>query len=97
MATIQKTVSNEIKKWSLFNSSLFVLNRLISGYYCNISSGDYDLKKKSFIRLHYLKMLRDYIYLKIYHNNIKKISNNEKLICYFESILVANGFDLEKW
>ena len=97
MATIQKTVSNEIKKWSLFNSRLFVLNRLISDYYYNISSGDYGLKKKSFIRLHYLRMLRDYIYLKIYHNNIKKLSSNYKLLCYFESILKDNGFDLEKW
>ena len=95
MATIQKTVPNEIKKWSLFNSRIIVLNNLISHYYYEISSGDYDLKKKAFSRLHYLKMLKHYIYLKIYHNNIKKI--NEKLLCYFESILVANGFDLSKW
>ena len=42
-------------------------------------------------------MLKYYIYLKIYHYNIKKISSNEKLLCYFESILVANGFDVEEW
>ena len=40
-------------------------------------------------------MYLDYHYLKIYHNNIKKISSNEKLLNYFESILVANGFDLD--
>ena len=40
-------------------------------------------------------MKKDYILLKIYHNNIKKISSNEKLLCYFESILVANGFDIK--
>ena len=57
--------------------------------------GDYDVKKKSFIRLHYLKMKKDYILLKIYHNEIKKISSNEKLLCYLESILVANGFDIK--
>ena len=57
--------------------------------------GDYDVKKKSFIRLHYLKIKKDYILLKIYHNNIKKISSNEKLLCYLESILVANGFDIK--
>ena len=37
-------------------------------------------------------MYLDYNYLKIYHNKIKKISSNEKLLNYFESILVANGF-----
>ena len=42
-------------------------------------------------------MKKDYILLKIYNNNIKKISSNEKLLCYFESILVANGFDLSRW
>ena len=97
MATIQKTVSNEIKKWSLFNSRIIVLNNLISDYYYDISSGDYDFKKKAFIRLHYFKMLRDYIYLKNYHNNIKKLSSNYKLLCYFVTNLVDNGFDLEKW
>ena len=50
------------------------------------------IKKKSFIRLHYLKMKRDYIYLKIYHDNIKKIPYNEKLLKYFESVLLAHGF-----
>ena len=94
---IQKTVSNEIKKWSLFNSRIIILNNIVSHYYYDISSGDYDSKKKAFIRLHYLKMLKHYIYLKIYHNNIKNILSNEKLLYYFESILVANGFDLEKW
>ena len=42
MATIQKSVSNEIKKWSLFNSRIIVLNNLISHYYYEICSGDYD-------------------------------------------------------
>ena len=55
------------------------------------------IKKKAFINLHYLKMYLEYNYLKIYYNNIKKISTNEKLLNYFESILLANGFDLEKW
>ena len=95
MTTIQKTVSEEIKKWKRFGCTINVLNSIISYYYYDISLGDLDKKKKAFIKLHYLKMLRDYIHLKIYHNNIKKIY--EKLLCYYESILVANGFDLEKW
>ena len=74
---------------------LFHIKEKIKDCYYKISLGDYDSKKKSFIRLHYLKMLKLYIYLKIYHYNIKKISSNEKLLCYLESILVANGFDIK--
>ena len=95
--TIEKTILSEIRKWGLFKSSIFIINNHIHNYYYKISLGDYDDKKKSFIRLHYLKMLKYYIYLKIYHYNIKKISSNEKLLCYFESILVANEFDIEEW
>ena len=95
METIKKTVSNEIRKWSKFESSLFVIKDIISISYRDISLGDYDFKKKSFINLHYLKMKKDYIYLKMYHYNIKKLSSNEKLLCYFESIFVANGFDIK--
>ena len=97
MTTIKKTVLSKIRKWGSFDMDLFIINDQLSHYYYKISLGDYDVKKKSFIRLHYLKMKKDYTYLKIYHYNIKKISSNEKLLCYFESILVANGFDLEKW
>ena len=40
-------------------------------------------------------MKRDYIYLKIYHNNIKKSPSNEKLLNYFKSILTQKGFKLD--
>ena len=75
--TIEKTVLREIRKWVIFKSSIFIINNHIHNYYDKISLGDSDVKKKSFIRLHYLKMLKHYIYLKIYHYNIKKISSNE--------------------
>ena len=75
--TREKTVLREIRKWVIFKSSIFIINNHIHNYYDKISLGDYDVKKKSFIRLHYLKMLKHYIYLKIYHCNIKKISSNE--------------------
>ena len=84
--TIEKTVSNEIRKWISFDVDLFLINDQISSCYNKISLGDYDDKKKFFKLLHYLKMKKDYIYLKIYHNNIKKISSNEKLLNYLESI-----------
>ena len=89
---IIKTVRSEIRKWISFDCSLFVRKDLIKLEYRNISFGSYEDKKKAFINLHYLKMYLDYNYLKIYHNKIKKISSNEKLLNYFESILVANGF-----
>ena len=73
---------------------MYLVKDSIKEAYHNISVGDYEDKKKSFIRLHYLKM-KKYILLKIYHNEIKKISSNEKLLNYFESILVANGFDIK--
>ena len=95
MTTIEKTVSKEIKKWSKFGSKLFVRKDMITISYRDISLGDYNSKKETFIRLHYLKMLLDYIYLKIYHYNIKKVSSNEKLLNYFESILKQKGFNLE--
>ena len=91
---IEKTVRSEIRKWISFDCSLFVRKDLIKLEYYNISLGDYEDKRKSFIRLHYLKMYLDYNYLKIYHNNIKKNLYNEKLLNYFESILVDNGFEL---
>ena len=91
MTTIEKTVSSEIRKWISFDLDTFHIKDKISNYYYKISLGDYDDKKKFFIRLHYLKMLKQYIYLKIYHYNIKKLSSNEKLLCYFESILAPRG------
>lgn len=41
-------------------------------------------------------MYLDYNYLKIYHNNIKKNLYNKKLLNYFESILIDNGFDIKR-
>ena len=94
MTTIEKTISNEIRKWNSFDLFLFHVKKRIKDCYYKISSGDYDSKKNYFKMLHYLKMEKEYIYLKMYKDNIKKPSlNNEKLLCYLGSILVANGFD----
>ena len=93
--SIVKTVSKEVKKWIAYDCRLFVRKDIIKFAYRDISLGNYEDKKKNFIRLHYLKMYLDYTYLKIYNSEIKKVSSNEKLLKYFESILVANGFNLE--
>ena len=95
ISCIKKITSNEVEKWEKIRCSLFVRNDLMKLTYREISSLNND-RKKSFIRLHYLKMKRDYIYLKIYHDNIKKTLSNEKLLKYFESVLLARGFDVTK-
>ena len=89
ISCIKKISSNEVEKWEKIRCSLFVRNDLMKLTYREISSLNND-RKKSFIRLHYLKMKRDYIYLKIYHDNIKKTLSNEKLLKYFESVLFTD-------
>ena len=95
ISCIKKISSNEVEKWEKIRCSLFVRNDLMKLTYREISSLNND-RKKSFIRLHYLKMKRDYMYLKIYHDNIKKTLSNEKLLKYFESVLLSHGFDVTK-
>lgn len=92
--TIEKTIRNEIRKWISFDLDIYFINDNIRTCYHKISSGDYDSKKKSFIKLHYLKIKKEYILLKIYHDYIKKISSNEKLLKYFEFTLLAHGFNV---
>ena len=96
MTNIVKAVSSKKREWFSFDMAIFLIKGKISHYYSKISLGDYEDKKKFFISLHYLKMKKQYIYLKIYNDNIKKLSSNEKLLCYFESILTQRGFNLEK-
>ena len=93
--TIKKNIINEIRKYNSIDLELALLNRHISTCYNVFIDGDYDDRKFFLNLLHYLKMKRDYIYLKFYHDNIKKMPNNEKLIYYFESTLKLRGFDLK--
>ena len=53
--------------------------------------------KKSFNDLHFLKMLEHYIYLRFFHENIQKLNYNEKLLRYFEKVIITKGFDPTKW
>ena len=96
METIRKTISTEIRKWISIDMDLFVISNLIFECYTNLITGNLDSKKYYFKRLHFLKMKKYYIYLKIYNNYIKKLSSNEKLIFYLESKLLANGYNLYK-
>ena len=96
ISSIRNCIKLEVEKWGRNRCSLYVRNDLIKLTYKEISTLRNDLKKKSFIRLHYLKMKRDYMYLKIYHDNVKKTLSNEKLLKYFEYVLLAHGFDVTK-
>ena len=54
-------------------------------------------KEKYFNDLHFLKMYEHYINLRFYHENIKDLSYNEKLLRYFEKVISTKGFDPIKW
>ena len=96
MTTIKKTIKNEIRRYNSIDLKLSFINRDINTCYNVFIDGDYDAKNFFFNLLHYLKMKRDYIYLKIYHDNIKKTLSNEKLLKYFESVLLSHGFNVKK-
>ena len=96
MDIIKESISTEIRKWISIDMDLFIINDLIFDCYNNLIIGDYDSKKHYFKKLHFLKMKKCYIYLKIYNNKIKNISSNEKLIYYLESKLLTNGYNLYK-
>ena len=42
-------------------------------------------------------MFEHYIYLRFYHENIKKLLYNEKLLRYFEKVISTKGFDPIEW
>ena len=86
----KKAKLRDMKKFYIFKSNVKYLNSIESYLYKNIFLG-IDVKK-SFIKLHFIKIAKQYNYLNFYHENIKKLNRNERLLCYFESILVANGF-----
>ena len=92
MTTIEKSITNEIRKWFSIDMFIFHIKEKIKDCYCEISLGGYDSKRESFINLHYLKMEKQYLYLKIYNDNIKKLSSNDRLLKYFESILTPRVF-----
>ena len=89
----KKAKLRDMRKFYIFKSNVKYLNSIESYLYKNIFLG-IDVKK-SFINLHFIKILKQYNYLNFYHENIKKLKRNERLLCYFESILVANGFDIK--
>ena len=94
MMNIKENVNKVLTKWRSYNVSLNVLNNQLNSNYFLICNGTKELKKEKFKYFHYLKMKRDYIYLKICQNEVKNNISNEKLLNYFESTLKQKGYDL---
>ena len=95
MTSIIETVFIEERKWSNFVMDYFLIKSRIINCYKKIASGSYQDKKQSFNIQHYLKMQKDYITLKIFHENIAKSLSNEKLLKYYESVLIPRGYKLD--
>ena len=91
----KKAISNDRRKYKLFYDNLSVVENLKK--YLNRQILIKNNTKKSFIDLHYLKMLEHYLYLRFYHENFQKLPCNEKLLCYFENILDVKGFNPKTW
>lgn len=91
----RKAFLEDIRKINILKNKVKIVNNLKYDYHKKIFLGD-DVKK-FFINLHYLKMIKHYVYLKFYHQNIQKLFYNERLLNYFESILVPIGFEPSKW
>ena len=86
----KKAKLRDMNKFYILKSNEIYLNSIESHLYKNIFLR-IDVKK-SFFKLHFIKILKQYNYLIFYHENIKKLNRNERLLCYFKSILVANDF-----
>ena len=91
----RKAFLEDIRKINILKNKVKIVNNLKYDYHKKFFLGD-DVKK-FFINLHCLKMIKHYVYLKFYHQNIQKLFYNERLLNYFESILVPIGFEPSKW
>ena len=94
---IKKLVIKEKRLWFSFDLSIFYINIRINNYYNRLNLEDIISKRNLFKELHYLKMLKQYIFLKMYHDKIKKTLSNEKLINYFETTLKQNKINYNKY
>ena len=90
-----KAIDKDKRKYNVFYNKIKVIQFLKK--FINIRILLKIEKEKSFIDLHFLKMLEYYIYLSFYHENIQKLLYNQKLLNYFEKVINTKGFDPTKW
>ena len=88
----QKAILRDKKKFQNFKFHLNIINGFEKCIYIDIILG--NNVKESFNELHYVKMLKNYKYLKFYHENIKKFNYNERLLCYLEEVIKKNYYYL---
>ena len=79
-----KAKLRDLKKFYKFKSILNLINTFKKCSYIDIILGN-DVKE-SFKNLHFLKILKHYVYIKFYHENIKKLNRNERLLNYIEEL-----------
>ena len=91
----RKAIASDRRKYEKLEYKVFNIRILKSYLYGKLSLGIDP--KNCFIDLHFLKMLEHYLYLMFYHENIQKLSYNEKLLCYLKAIVQRKGFDPRKW
>ena len=51
MASIEKTIRNEIRKWISIDLDIYFIKEAIKDCYYKISLGEYDSKKKVFYKI----------------------------------------------
>ena len=90
MTSLIETVLNEKRKWGIFTIDYFLIKNRIINCYKSIASG--LEKEESFTNLHYLKIQKDYIVLKMFYENITKRPTDKKLLSYYEAVLIAQGY-----
>lgn len=77
--------------------SIYYINTRIINYYNRLNLEDIISKRKLFKELHYLKILKQYLFLKMYNDKIKNTLSNKKLINYFETTLKQNEINYNKY
>ena len=86
----RKAILRDTKKFYLFKKNLRYINNFINYLHKNIFLG-IDVKE-NFTILHFVKILKEYVYINFYNKNIKKIKRNDRLLEYYKSLLNDNGF-----
>lgn len=91
-------MKHDREKASLFFYKIIEIESKIKTINFRMINGSRDAKKL-WIKLHYLRMLQYYTYLKFYHNNVKiKREKNAKLLSYFkEKLSNYKGINPKDW
>ena len=93
---VKKFISDEYRIMRSINMEIFLINDAITYFYKNLNSGDLEFTKDIFKRLHFYKVKKYYLYIKLYNFFVKRSDRNEKLLKHFEFVLLSNRFQIPK-